>query len=157
MRMNSSNNVFNNNVKLRNISKRSNCLYKGVLIFSGLLSRYTGSSYDKARDLSHLEGQFKWNITRNQLTSFPHSWPLISEGSFSLSHLLTRHETSIFNGHVCSFTFVAERLAVEISLPVLASDGTRTSISRMQCKCSTKWDLNSEHDLYSLYDIKYFN
>ena len=55
------------------------------------------------------------------LTSY--SWPLSSEGSFSVPHLLW-HGASVYNGQFwwpVTFTPKANRLAVEISLPVLTN------------------------------------
>ena len=54
------------------------------------------------------------------LTYARHSWPLSSEGSFSVPHLLW-HGSSVYNYHLrgpVPLTPIAERLAVELSLPL---------------------------------------
>ena len=71
------------------------------------------------------------------LTCTRHSWPLSSEGS------LKCHRPTLYNYHhrgPVTLTPVAERLAVELSLPLLGLDvltGDRVPISRMRGERST--------------------
>ena len=54
------------------------------------------------------------------LTYHRHSWPLISEGSLTCHTYCNLHGPSLYNGHLqrpVALTPVAERLAVELSLP----------------------------------------
>ena len=69
------------------------------------------------------------------LTYAWHSWPLSSEGFFNVPHLLRHVYDGLLRGPV-PLTPVAERLAVELTLPVLrlrsVATGYRTPISRLR-------------------------
>ena len=71
------------------------------------------------------------------LTCARHSWPLSSKG-FSMPRLLW-HKASVYNGHPRrppTLTPIAERLAVELSLPVFTSSFCRDWDSNTQPSAS---------------------
>ena len=76
------------------------------------------------------------------LTYARHSWPLSSEGSLA-SHNLLWHGASVYNGHLrgpVTFTPIAERLAVELSLPVFTTYVCRGWDSNNQpSACGARW------------------
>ena len=58
------------------------------------------------------------------LTYTRHSWPLVSEGSLTCHIYCYMHGPSLYNGHfqrTVALTPVAERLAVELSLPAFVT------------------------------------